>query len=307
MSPDTPRFPRVILATCLVPWREDGTWDEPRLRGCIEDLVTHVTPHLYLFGTAGEGYAVTDDQFRAVTRCFTTTMASLGAFPMVGVIGTSLGSVQERIAFARDLGVTAFQISFPSWGALLPAEVDAFFAHLCDRFPDVRFLHYNLARAQPVLTGRDYARLAARHPNLVAVKMGGESLDTLADVARAAPALRCFFTEFAYLRLADTCGCGLLSALSACSPRLPAWIFEAPRERAPEAEALLRAVHAAVKQAMEGRTVIDGAYDKLYARLVWPDFSLRLAPPYVGASEAGFQRFRETVSGLLSDASLSPP
>ena len=37
--------------------------------------------HLYVFGTAGEGYAVTDSQFHAITSAFADEMRRGGADP----------------------------------------------------------------------------------------------------------------------------------------------------------------------------------------------------------------------------------
>ncbi|MGH8021111.1 MAG: hypothetical protein ACREIA_23095, partial [Opitutaceae bacterium] len=210
--------------------------------------------------------------------------------------------VIERIAWALEQGVREFQLSFPAWARLNDAEVDRFFAETCGRFSEACFLHYNLPRAGRVLTGVDYARLARCHPNLVAIKMGGENLAALEEVARAAPCLRCFFTEFAYMALHDRTDCGLLCALGACDPRLACRLFEAASE--PERrglEPVFRALHAAAKDALGSRAHIDGAYDKMYLKLNYTDFPLRLLPPYLGASEARFREFQNRCREILSD------
>ena len=41
----------------------------------------------------------------------------------------------------------------------------------------------------------------------------------------------------------------------------------------------------------------DGAFDKLFSRLLIPDFPLRLLPPYTSASEAAFERFAGVLRG----------
>lgn len=293
-------FPRAILGTCLVPWNEDGTCAEALFRSTVQGLVQTLTPHLYIFGTAGEGHAVSDDQFQAITRMFVTEMRAAEAEPMVGVISLSLATVVQRIEWAQGLGVRQFQISLPAWGPLNDAELDRFFSETCGRFPESRFLHYNLARAGRMLTGTDYARLAARHPNLVAVKMGGVSLDAQVDVARAAPQLRCFFTELAYIALRDRTDCGLLCALGGCEPRLARRLHAANAATRKELEPVFRSLHAAAKSALDGRAHIDGAYDKMYLKLNYPEFPLRLLPPYASADEEQFARFRSRCREILS-------
>lgn len=302
------RYPRVILGNCVVPWRTDGTWDEPLFRRTVWHAAQRLGPHQYIFGTAGEGYAVTDRQFAEIGRAFVEEMRAAGGVPMIGVISLSLGTAQERIAQALEWDVREFQLSLPAWGVLEDAEVDRFFAATCGQFPAARFLHYNLARAKRVLTGADYTRLAARHPNLVAIKMGDGNVPALRDVATAAePAgVRCFFTEFGYHALADTTGCGLICSFGGCEPALARrWFAASPPERA-ALEPAFRAIHAAAKSALAGATYMDGAYDKLYVKRHFPAFPLDLLPPYRGATEAQFARFRVDCDAALAQVPAQP-
>jgi len=301
------RYPRVILGTCVVPWRPDGAWDEPLFRRTVRHAVQTLGPRQYIFGTAGEGYAVTDRQFAEIGRAFVEEMRTAGGVPMIGVISLSLGTVQERIAQALEWGVREFQLSLPAWGTLEDAEVDRFFAATCGRFPAARFLHYNLARAKRVLTGADYTRLAARHPNLVAIKMGGENGPALRDVATAADAagVRAFFTEFGYHALADSTGCGLLCSFGGVEPTLARRWFAASTPERSALEPAFRAIHAAAKSALAGAAYMDGAYDKLYVKRHFPAFPLDLLPPYRGATEAQFARFRADCDAALATVPAS--
>lgn len=296
------RYPRVIMGACLVPWRTDDSCDDALFRRTVRHAANHLSPHLYIFGTAGEGHAVTNRQFELITRAFVEEMKTVGGTPMIGVISLSLGTIVERIEFARDLGAREFQLSLPAWGALNDHELDVFFAETCGRFPDLRFLHYNLARANRVLTGTDYARLAARHPNLVAIKMGGENFPALRDVATAARAagVRCFFTEFGYHGLREETECGLLCALGACEFTVARRWFSADRAERFRLEPTFRSLHAAAKSALAGAAHMDGAYDKLYVKLHFPEFPLRLLPPYAGVTDAQFAQFRTASAAALA-------
>ena len=60
------RYPRTVLATCCLPWREDGKLDEPLFRRTVRKLVAAGLIDLYVFGTAGEGHAVGEADFRRV-------------------------------------------------------------------------------------------------------------------------------------------------------------------------------------------------------------------------------------------------
>src|SRR5262249_43027051 len=98
------RYPCCLLCTCCVPWDENGNFLEEVFRREVNTMLKG-TRHLYVFGTAGEGYAVTERQFDQIVRVFSDAMQAGGAEPMVGVINLSLPTIIERIGRARDMGV----------------------------------------------------------------------------------------------------------------------------------------------------------------------------------------------------------
>ncbi len=288
---------QTMLATCCVPWTEDCSLDVELFRAGVRRQITAGVKDLYVFGTAGEGYAVDEGLFNAVLREFVEECVEGGATPMAGVISLSLRTVLDRIERAAALGVRSFQISLPSWGALNDAELHAFFDAVCGRYPELTFLHYNLPRAQRVLLAGDYAAIAARHPNLVATKQGIADLGTIANILAAVPATRHFLIESAFMFGCMAGEPGLLVAISAINPRLSRAFFEAGLAGDLET---LRALHAdtvgmrAIIRREVGTTAhMDGAFDKLYCKLHDDRFSLRLLPPYQGVPDVVFGRIKE--------------
>ena len=91
------RLPPTALATCVLPWADRLRFDEQAFREPLRLVAARMTRHLYIFGTAGEGYAVTEAQFRYIARVFWDEALQCGVTPMLGVISTSLGTVIERI------------------------------------------------------------------------------------------------------------------------------------------------------------------------------------------------------------------
>ena len=290
------RYPRTVLGTVCVPWRENGTLDEACFRRTITNLVKAGMPDLYIFGTAGEGYAVSESDFRRVAVLFAETMRDAGgSAPMVGVVNQSLATIVERIRFCRSEGITTFQISLPNWGTLADSELRRFFAEVCGSFPDCRFLHYNLMRAGRLVRPHEYAELAERHPNLVATKHGGADIHQILGLMAEAPQLRHFLSEQGYYLAAPLGEPALLASLVASNPQrahaylragidgdLPRFA-ELHRELCGTLLALLRAV---------GLGHIDGAYDKLIHKLAEPDYPLALLPPYDGGTEAAYRQYK---------------
>lgn len=290
------RYPPVILATCVVPWKPDWTVDEEIFGQQIRLLRDRLTRHLYLFGTAGEGYAVSDRQFDEIVRLFGKEMRGPDDHPMVGVISLSLSTVIERIERCREQGIEEFQISLPCWGRLSDAEVGVFFHEVCDRFPSCRFLHYNLLRSGRVLTGDDYARLSAAHPNLVAVKYGGgKDRSGRLDMLRKAPSLQFFFTEPGYVECRDEHECGLLISLAVSNLVRARLFFAARGDELRRMGEELEGVAASIQHAIRDAGHMDGAYDKLLIKLHLPEFPLRLLPPYTFADDSRLDVFREGI------------
>src|SRR4051812_36023428 len=108
------RYHHCILATCCVPWNADFSFAEDIFRRQVRHLIAHGIHDLYIFGTAGEGHAVTDGQFEQITRVFLEETRGDGLRSMVGVISLSLPTVIERIERAKEMGARRFQISLPS-------------------------------------------------------------------------------------------------------------------------------------------------------------------------------------------------
>lgn len=280
------------MATCCVPWDERGRLAESTFRRTIR-FALRGTPNLYLFGTAGEGYAVTDRQFDEIVGVFVDEMRKAAAVPMVGIIHLSLPTILERIERCRDSGVSRFQISLPSWGALSDRELFEFFDRVCGRFPDCQFMHYNLLRTKRLVTGKEYGRLSENHPNLVATKNTGDSLSHIRSLIDDAPALQHFLSESGYVYGSMFGECSILASFVMNWGKL-ASLLEAGRSQNREVliglqreiDTILRTLFEAVPSQR-----IDGAYDKLFAKMYDPGFPLRMLEPYSGSSDDEYATF----------------
>lgn len=288
------RYHSCILAACCVPWHEDGSLAEEIFRREIRNLLTNLTRDIYLFGTAGEGYAVTDKQFDQIVRVFREETNQPDVRGMVGVIGLSLLTIIERIERAREMGIRHFQISLPSWGALSDGELKTFFKEICGRFPDCAFLHYNLLRTKRLVTPDEYATLANEHQNLVAAKNSTDSMERIQGLMTKAPQLQHFFTETGFAYGSQIGECGFLISMASIHFAEAKKYFAARQRR--DLDALLRSQRELTEMVLDlvalGRNEahMDGAYDKVFCKIHDPEFPLRLLPPYAGLSDETFQK-----------------
>lgn len=294
------RFRRSVLATCCIPWRDDDTFDEPRFRRTVVALCRRGLTDLYIFGTAGEGHAVADRQFAAITDVFIDETRQHQATAMIGVIALSTRTVIERIELAADLGAREFQLTLPNWGAVNDRELQTFFRETCGRFAELAFLHYNLPRAGRIVTPCEYAELAAEHPNLVATKYGAGHPEVVAGLLEQAPMLRHFFTELGFFVGAPLGPCGLLASIASTNPRRAhdylAAAVHSDWETVTSLYRELAAMMTGLRAAVGPGSFLDGAYDKILLQLSDPDFPRRLLPPYEPAPDEALARYREVLA-----------
>ncbi len=291
------RYPQAILATALLPWTDDDVLDEGMFREEIRYLVGAGIRHIYVFGTAGEGYDLRDDEFRHIVQVFQEEMDGPGLYPMVCVLSLSTRQVLERVEMAYRLGIRAFQLALPSWGALKDAEIKRYFHDVCDRYPDCSFMIYNIGRSGRVLELPQFMRLAEEIPNLVAAKHTQPNLIQLDRLLRSDCPLRFFLAEGGWAYGALVGECGYLAALGVANPKLAHRYFEAGLRKdsatlfSCQAE-MLDVVYHLLEVAGDA---MDGAYDKITMKLALPRFPLRLRGPYTSPTEEAFARHRDYV------------
>lgn len=156
------RYHQAMLVSCEVPWDEEEKLLEDVFRREVRRTLSLGFTNLYIFGTAGEGYAVDTAAFRRVAQVFYEETRGEAIFPQVGVIGLSTATVRERLEIAHQIGFRMFQISLPCWGAVNDREMTRFFFDVCGAFPDSRFLHYNLLRTKRLMSARDTGKSPAK-------------------------------------------------------------------------------------------------------------------------------------------------
>jgi dihydrodipicolinate synthase/N-acetylneuraminate lyase len=238
---------------------------------------------------------------------------------MIGLISLSMRNTIERIERCMDRGIRSFQFALPGWGPLNDNELARFFAEVLGRFPEATFVHYNLQRASRVLGPAEYARLGAEYPNLVGAKNGTSNIVMLHDLLTQAPMLRQFYTELGYPQGCMAGEPGYLMSLTTMNPWLGVRFFEAgvtgdfatlagiQGEALELFEILVGSGGAEVGSAAfpAAKPHMDGAFEKILAKVLDPKFPLRLLSPYQSATDAAYEDFRRRIAERLP--SWMPP
>lgn len=283
-----------MLVNCCLPVQEDGQFHEMLFREEVRRRIKAGIKDVYIFGTAGEGYAINDSLFQKVVEVFKEETAMEDIRAMVGIISLSLQTILDRISYAGKLGFRYFQISLPAWGSLNDEEVSVFFEKVCDSYPEYFFLHYNNRRTKRIITPKEYRILSKKHKNLVATKNGTTDMAFVFGLLTEAVDLMHFFTEhsFAYGSLIGECG--FIPSYSTMNIRRAMEYFQAAmmkdKERILSIQREFLYLHQLLMDCV-GRGFIDGAYDKIFCRVENPSFPLTLFPPYQRVKEEDYQCF----------------
>ena len=280
----------------MLPWTEDFQLDVPTFEEHVQDAIDGGYQSIYIMGTAGEGYALSDARFEQVVEVFAALTVDDGLDPQVGVIGLSMEHVIQRIAMARERGIRMFQISLPSWGALDSTEALLYFKTVCGAYPDCRFLHYNLPRAGRIVAGSEYRRIIDEVPNLVATKNSSTDYARTADLMTHVPQLQHFFLEGNFAMGCTMGQCSLLCSYDVLFPKTTWKFFQAGLDGdLPELFRISKFLYDVGNTLFAHcrRDMIDGSFDKTFVWLKNPRFSNRLLPPYIGLSQEESRICRE--------------
>lgn len=115
----SPRYPQGLLTACCVPWNQEEALLKDVFRRHIRLILSRGFRNIYIFGTAGEGYAMDTYRFEQVAAIFAEETIGKDVRPQVGVIALSSAQVIGRVHLAHRLGFRVFQISLPGWSAVL--------------------------------------------------------------------------------------------------------------------------------------------------------------------------------------------
>ncbi|MCK5757584.1 MAG: dihydrodipicolinate synthase family protein [Clostridiales bacterium] len=296
------RYPSVMMATALVPWNENYEFMPAVFEAQVKHMIDGGLKHIYLFGTAGEGYAVNNHQFETIVKLFSELMKDDILHPMVGLIDMSVARIKEKLELAYSFGIREFQFSLPCWAQLNSDEIFKFFDALLPEYPDCKFLNYNLSKTKRLLEPEELFKLAELHPNFVAVKQTRGEESDLAAIASSDTQLQFFVTERNFLNLSKLTKCGLLMSISNTDLKMATELFNACKNGDFSSAEHKMNIFWDIRTKMINLITfpaIDGVYDKLYTKFNVPAFPLRLLPPYQYATDQVYEEFATTTRNIL--------
>jgi dihydrodipicolinate synthase/N-acetylneuraminate lyase len=178
--------------TVLLPIGEHDRIDWARLAEDVDHLAASGLHGLYAHGTAGEFYALDEQEHERVSellarRCEADGIPfQLGASHMSGRIGL------DRIRRVRGLAPGAIQVTLPDWLPLGDDEVVGALDRMVDAADPIPLVLYNPPAAKTQVGPELYGRLAAEVPSVIGIKVLGGDAEWFEAMRAAAPRLRVF-------------------------------------------------------------------------------------------------------------------
>jgi dihydrodipicolinate synthase/N-acetylneuraminate lyase len=150
---------------------------------------------VYTTGTDGEMHVLEWEDFRALVDAFAATTRELGLPTQAGCTWSHTDGVLARMRYAREHDIGCVQVALPSWVPLSDGEIARFFEQLQCGCPEMKLVHYNIARAGRFLTGKDYRAILGATPNLIGSKHTGGDIASLIEIVQATPEMRHFVVD----------------------------------------------------------------------------------------------------------------
>jgi len=285
-----------------IPWTHNGTLLREQLREVIHKLVKETCDGLYLFGTSGEGYAASDDEFREIVEIFVETTEDFTGFRQVGCFGLSSDQVKRRCRIVVENGLDSAQITLPFWKELNDLELAKYFEDVCGSFQELSFLLYNNPRNKRRLDGKELEAVHAVNPNLRGAKTGSGAWLDFYELITESPSIQHFVTEPAFLFCRGLGNVGLIPSSNYVSPKKCRAYYDAVVSNSLGSASqlhkeILRFYYTtAVPLVLKG--YIDGAIDKAYVRIGGMNMSLDMKSPYLRLSDSDFRWLEKSILAL---------
>ena len=298
------RYPITMMCTACIPWTDDLQFDEASFRSEVNHLVGNGAKSIYIFGTAGEGYALNTEVFTQIVSVFIEECSKgENVMPTTGIISTSILEMFDRVEIARNLGCKDFQIALPCWGALSDDEVIEFFKLVCNKYPDCRFIHYNNgARSKKLCTIDLYIKLAKEVDNLVAAKYSTSNTYEIYNTIKGDTPIAIYLVDsggYTYGSMVGTCG--FLNSFASVDMDLAWKYFYAGQNKQYDKLQELDLFYKELEGCFDfiDRDMIDTAYDKTIEKVADIGFNHSLFPPYKGLTNQEFEIVNKKMKAVI--------
>ena len=193
-----------VVVPMVTPVTQDGRIDTAAVARIVDRLASHQVAPL-LMGTTGEGNSVSQRQ--GVELIAAAASAAQGRVTLyAGLPGCCVSEQLESARLFVEAGADVIAATLPSYYALTPEQMYAYYEGMADRLP-VPLMLYNIDKTTHMSIPLDVIERLSHHPNIAGLK------DSENNVPRLQEALALFggHEGFSYF-----CGCAANSTVALC-------------------------------------------------------------------------------------------
>lgn len=157
-----------ILVAMVTPFADDESVSYERTKNLIDYLLAAKPAGLFILGTNGEAYTMTEDEKYDFAKYVIDYVAGRAKI----IVGTGLNSTRETIAFSQRIATLhpdALSLVAPSFVAPSQAELVAHYQAVADVVP-VPCVLYNMPGKTGINIEPASLKVLSQHPNIIGIK-----------------------------------------------------------------------------------------------------------------------------------------
>ncbi|RMQ44868.1 4-hydroxy-tetrahydrodipicolinate synthase [Pseudomonas cichorii] len=173
---------RGIIPALVTPFTADQQLDEQALRGLIENLLQAGVHGLFVLGTNGEFFTLSESEKLKIARI--TVEAAAGRVPVV--VGTGAFATHEVIEMNKkmiDVGADALSIITPYFNAISQSELIKHYSAIADA-SELPLMMYNIPAKTGMSIGIGAVATLSQHPKIKGIKDSAGNFDALVQMMK---------------------------------------------------------------------------------------------------------------------------
>ncbi len=173
---------RGIIPALVTPFTDDQKLDEQALRGLIENLLQAGVHGLFVLGTNGEFFTLSESEKLKIARI--TVEAAAGRVPVV--VGTGAFATHEVIELNKkmiDVGADALSIITPYFNAISQSELIKHYTAIADA-SELPLMMYNIPAKTGMSIGIGAVATLSQHPKIKGIKDSAGNFDALVQMMK---------------------------------------------------------------------------------------------------------------------------
>ncbi|MEE4147464.1 4-hydroxy-tetrahydrodipicolinate synthase [Pseudomonas viridiflava] len=173
---------RGIIPALVTPFTDDQQLGEQALRNLIENLLNAGVHGLFVLGTNGEFFTLSESEKLRIARI--TVEAAAGRVPVV--VGTGAFATHEVIEMNKkmiDVGANALSIITPYFNAISQSELIRHYTAIADA-SELPLMMYNIPAKTGMSIGINAVATLSQHPKIKGIKDSAGNFDALVQMMK---------------------------------------------------------------------------------------------------------------------------